>query len=74
MQEGEVSDISKGHPLMGVVLKMIESGEKIEKDGPFYSTYLLARQRGFVERVGADKETIAVSARGNEFLTRKANF
>ena len=74
MQEGEVLDISSSYPFMGKVLKMIDAGEKIESNSPFYETYLLARQRGFVERVGDDKETIIVSDRGKEFLARKLNF
>lgn len=50
MQKSEVKDINDSHPFMGTVLRMIKAGEKITKDSPFYQTYLLARQRGFVER------------------------
>lgn len=56
MKRGEIEDISLMHPFMGVVLGMIDQGESITQGSPFYDTYLMARQRGFVERTGPDKK------------------
>jgi len=71
MKEQEIEDINSTYPWMSVVLRMIENGESISQDSQFYQTYLLARSRGFVERIGEDMTTIVVSDRGREFLSRK---
>lgn len=71
MRNQEVEDIENTHRFMSVVLEMVKRGAKIHRDGPFYQTYLLARQRGFVERTGPLKMTIVVSERGEDFLRRR---
>lgn len=71
MKEQEIEDINSTYPWMSVVLRMIENGESISQDSQFYQTYLLARSRGFVERIGEDMTTIVVSDRGRELLSRK---
>lgn len=71
MKEGEIKDIKKNYPFVAVVLRMIENGESITQDSHLWLSYLLARQRGFVERTGSDGNTIVVSERGKEFLRRK---
>ncbi|MCB9800562.1 MAG: hypothetical protein H6773_00030 [Pseudomonadales bacterium] len=71
MREGEVLYITNNHPFMAEVLRMVDRAEAITSESPFYQTYLLARQRGFVKRVGVDGEAIIVSDRGKEFLEKK---
>ncbi|PJC44123.1 MAG: hypothetical protein CO039_00350 [Candidatus Pacebacteria bacterium CG_4_9_14_0_2_um_filter_34_50] len=70
MKTKEVSDLRSRYPFMGEVLRMIERGEKIDANSPYYNTYLMARQRGFVERVGFRKDKIVVSAKGKDFQGR----
>jgi hypothetical protein len=71
MRVREVLDISRNYPFMAEVLRIVDGGEPITSESPFYQTYLLARQRGFIKRVGDDGKTIIVSDRGREFLKRK---
>jgi hypothetical protein len=68
MQDGEVKAINDSHPFMSTVLRMIGNNQRIEMDNPLFPTYMVARQRGFVERTGETKEQIVVSARGKLFL------
>lgn len=67
MKAGEVQDLNKLYPLLPVVLNMIDQGENIDTDSPLRATYLMARQRGLVGRIGEDKTGIAVTGRGEEF-------
>lgn len=71
MKEEEIKDINTNYPFIGLVLGMIRKGDKITSESPYFKDYLLARQRGFVERTGEKKDTIVVSKRGEEFIKRK---
>ena len=70
MKEGEIKDINKRYPLMRFLLRRILEGEEIKQGDPNYDAYLMARQRGFVERTGKDMKKIVVSDRGQEFIDR----
>ena len=70
MKEGEISEINNRYPFMKSLLRRILQGDKVQQGDPFYDTYLMARQRGFVKRTGEDMKTIVVSERGEEFLDR----
>lgn len=68
MQKGEVEAINNSDPFMPTVLRMIGNGKEIGMGSPFFQTYMVARQRGFVKRIGETKEQIVVSERGELFL------
>lgn len=67
MNEAEINNLKDMYPLLSHVLRMIEQGESIKQESPYWDTYLIARQRGLVMRTGEDKSTIAVSPRGGTY-------
>jgi len=69
MHSKEVNDLNNMYPLMGHVIRMIENGENITSDSPFYQTYLAARQRGLVYRIGEDGKKISSSPRAKDFFS-----
>jgi hypothetical protein len=71
MHHKEVVDINAAYPFLPLVLSMIENGESIDSSNAFYSTYLIARQRGYVGRDSVGE--VHVSDRGTEFLERRRN-
>ena len=71
MKSGEVDDLNARYPFLSEVLRIIQGGGTIGQDSPYWDTYLIARQRGLVERVGENKRTIAESDRGREFREKR---
>jgi hypothetical protein len=69
MHSKEVNDLNNMYPLMGHVIRMIENGENITPDSPFYQTYLAACQLGLVYRTGEDGKKISSSPRANDFFS-----
>lgn len=67
MHPSEASDLSESYPFLDEILRMVESGEVIELGHPLYETYLLARQRGLVQRIGKEGEKVVPSPRAEEY-------
>ena len=67
MKEQEAVDLNTQHPFLRSVLRMVDAGKPIGSESPFWDTYLIARQRGLVHRVGADGKTIESSDRAEQF-------
>lgn len=68
MKIKEVTDLTGVYPLLSTVLRIISQGKIIREEDPMWPTYLIARQRGLVQRIGDRKEIIDVSPRGVDFL------
>lgn len=71
MHQNEIEYLKQHYPLIGEVLRSLIEGEKITADSPLWDTYLMARQRGLVQREGDDKLLIKPSTRGDEYMSRK---
>lgn len=69
MHNREADDLNSMYPLMGHVIRMVENGESITPDSPYYQTYLAARQRGLVHRTGKDGKKIEPSPRAKTFFS-----
>ena len=67
MHLSEASDLADMFPLIDVVLRKLEAGERIGLDDPLYETYLAVRQRGLVHRVGEQGERVVPSPRADEY-------
>ena len=71
MKSGEINDLNAQYPFLSHVLRILSEGGTIDQDSPYWDTYLIARQRGLVHRVGDDKRTITESPRGQEFREKR---
>jgi len=71
MKFKEAHYLKATYPFLSIVLQMISRGVIIKESDPFWPTYLIARQRGLVERMGPSKEIIGISNRGKEYLSSK---